>query len=285
MHSKQHGVALTSSRPALLAAMVLTLVTQGCAHKPTSAMPTPEPVAKAAEQPLTKPVLEAPAPIIEQQALDRLKTMSDKLAAANSFTYRSRSTVEIPAKTGQFLTHFVESEVALVRPNKLHSNVTGDLPHFRFYYDGVNVTALDIQKNLYATAKAPGTIDEMLPFVMEKAGIDFPSADFLMSNPYAELTKGLTHAIVVGPAKVDGVACEHFAFMGPAANWEVWIDANSLPRRLATTYKSVTNFPRFQVEFFDWNLKPKLNASQFVFKKPHGAKEIEFTSKIDNPPQ
>ncbi len=285
MHSEQHDFAMTSSWRVLLAAVVFALGTQGCAHKPAPAVAAPEPVAKAAEQPSAQLAVAAPAPIIEQQALDRLKTMSDKLAAAKAFTYRSRSTVEIPAKTGQFLTHFVESEVALERPDKLRSNVAGDLPHFQFYYDGANVSALDIQKSLYATAKAPGTIDEMLPFVMEKAGIDFPSADFLMANPYAELTRGLTHAIVVGPAKVNGVPCEHFAFMGAAANWEVWIDANSLPRRLATTYKSVTNFPRFQVEFFDWNLKPKLDAGQFVFKKPHGVKEIEFGSRVENPPQ
>jgi len=237
-------------------------------------------IAKPAEQPAP-----APAPIIEQSALDHLKAMSDKLAAAKSFTYHARSTLEAPAKTGQFLTHFIESEVALQRPNKLRSSVTGDLPHYQFYYDGATVSALDGQKGLYATSKAPGTIDEMLPFVMEKAGIDFPSADFLMSNPYAELTKGLTHAIVVGHAMVNGTPCEHFAYMSPAANWEVWIDANSLPRRLATTYKSVVNFPRHQVEYLDWNLKPKLNASQFVFKKPEGAREIEFGAKADNPPQ
>ena len=283
MHIEPQNFTKTASRAALLAAIAFALGTAGCAHKPTPA--AVEPVAQAVVQPAIPPTVAAPAPIIEQQALDRLQAMSDKLAAAKAFTYRSRSTVEIPAKTGQFITHFVESELALERPNKLRSNVAGDLPHFQFYYDGTDVSALDLQKNLYATAKAPGTIDEMLPFVMEKAGIDFPAADFLMSNPYAELTKGLTHAIVVGQAKVNGVPCDHFAFMGASSNWEVWIDANSLPRRLATTYKSVTNFPRFQVEFLDWDLKPKLVPGQFVFKKPHTAKAIEFGSRSELSPQ
>ena len=281
MHIEQQDSAMISPRRVLLAAVVFALGATGCAHK---APPPPVALAPEAVKAVQQPAA-APAPIIEQQALDHLQAMSDTLAAAQAFTYRSRSTVEVPAKTGQFLTHFVESEVALQRPNKLRSTVTGDLPHFRFYYDGATVSALDIQKNLYATAKAPGTIDEMLPFVMEKAGIDFPSADFLVGNPYAELTKGLTHAIVVGPAKVNGVACGHFAFMGPAANWEIWIDADALPRRLAITHKTVANFPRFQVEFFDWNLRPKLNAGQFVFNKPQDAKAIEFGSRMENPPQ
>ncbi len=270
-----------SPKHGLLVAIAFALGMSGCAHKaPSPAVTQATEPAKAAE-----PAQTAPAPVIEQQALDHLKAMSDKLAAAKSFTYRSRSTVEVPAKTGQHLTHFIESEFALERPNKLRTYVTGDLPHYQFYYDGATVSALDIQKNLYATAKAPGTIDEMLPFVMEKAGIDFPAADLLMKNPYAELTKGLTHAIAVGSVKVNGVPCEHFAYMSPSANWEIWIDANSLPRRLATTYKLVANFPRFQIEFTDWNLKPKFGPGEFMLKKPQGAKEVEFGANMENPPQ
>jgi sporulation protein YlmC with PRC-barrel domain len=44
------------------------------------------------------------------------------------------------------------------------------------------------------------------------------------------------------------------------------------------TYTNVTNFPRFLIEFSDWNLQPKLAASRFVFRKPADAKEIEFRS-------
>jgi hypothetical protein len=40
----------------------------------------------------------------------------------------------------------------------------------------------------------------------------------------------------------------------------------------------VQNFPRFLVEFADWNLQPKLAASRFVFNKPRHATEIEFVS-------
>jgi len=287
MHVKQHAFKARNS--AILAAIAFALAAQGCAHRgqAPAAAPAPE-TAQAPAQPAA-PAAETPAPppVVEQPALDRLKAMSDKLAAAKAFTYRARSTVELPAKTGQFLTHFIESEVALERPNKLRSNVAGEVPSFQFYYDGANISALDPQKNFYATAAAPGTIDEMLPFVIEKAGIDFPAADLLFSNPYAEMTKSLSHAIVVGPAKVNGVACEHFAFMGPAANWEIWIDAgeSALPRRMAVTYKTVENLPRFQVEFFDWNLKPKANPAQFVFKKPAGAKPIEFGARAGQPAQ
>ena len=285
MGNQAQSFNMISSGRWLMAAVALALGAQGCAHKgPPPANMAPQesgkPVAPVAAVP-------APPPVIEQQALDRLKTMSDKLAAAKAFTYHARSTVEQPAKTGQFLTRFIESDVALQRPDKLRVLLTGDLPNFQFFYDGSNATAFDAAKNLYATAKAPATIDAMLPFVMDLAGIDFPAADFLVSDPYAEMTKDLTHAIVVGPAKVNGIATEHFAFIGPAANWEIWIDAgeSALPRRVAVTYKTVENFPRFHVEFFDWNLKPNTNPGQFVFKRPAGAKQIEFGSRVGQPGQ
>jgi len=89
------------------------------------------------------------------------------------------SSEEVPAKTGQFLTFFADSKIALERPNKLHANVTGDVPNFHFYYDGSKVSAFDPEKNVYAVSNAPGTIDEMLPFMMKKAGIQFPAADIL----------------------------------------------------------------------------------------------------------
>lgn len=281
MQSEQQHFNRVSAGRVLSVAIMLAL--GACAHKappPASAAPQAAMAPDAQAQP-------APPPVVEQRALDRLKEMSAKLATARAFTYHSRSTIEAPAKTGQFLTHFVESDVALQRPNKLRANVSGDVPGFQFYYDGANASALDPSKNLYATTPAPDTIDAMLPFVMDKAGIEFPSSDLMVSDPYAEMTKDMTHAIVVGMSKVNGIPCEHFAFMGPASNWEIWIQAgdNPLPRRIAATYKTLENFPRFQVEFLDWNLNPKLNAGQFVFKKPANAKLIEFASRISGEPK
>jgi hypothetical protein len=281
MHTQQH----VFRKGAVLAAAVLALAAPGCAHQgqapaKASGLEMAQAAVLSAEK--SADAVPPPPPIVEQPALDRLKAMSDKLAAAKAFTYHARSSVERPAETGQFLTFFIESEVALERPGKLRANVGGDIPNFQLYYDGATVSALDPQKNFYAQTAAPATIDAMLPFLVEKTGIDFPSEDLLHSDPYAEMTKDLTHAIVVGPVKVNGVVCDHLAFMGQAANWEVWIEANerALPCRVAVTYKTVENFPRFQVEFLDWNLKPNTHPGQFVFKKPAGAKQIEFGSRV-----
>lgn len=268
----------------ILPVIVLALSVQGCAHQQKKPVNETAPSAtKAVEQQATaQPESPAapPAPILEKYALDRLKQMSEKLASTKAFTYRANSFIELQAVTGQFLTFFIDSEVALQRPNKLRVNVSGDVSSFQLYFDGAKASAFDPQKNFHAVSDPLATIDEMLDFVMTKAQINFPSADFMYSDPYALMTKNLTHAIVVGPSMVDGVHCEHFAYMEPGINWEIWIEngKRALPLRLAMTYKQVPNFPRFLVEYSDWNLDPKLKADTFVFKIPANSKQIEFSS-------
>jgi hypothetical protein len=124
--------ATMSVQGLLLTVIVLALPALGA----TQDAPAP-PSAPAQEAP-QRP---APVPIMEPRALDRLKRMSAALSAAKALTYRSRSTVEVPAPTGQFLTLFATSDVALQRPNKLRVHVTGEVPTFDFYYNGTTIAA------------------------------------------------------------------------------------------------------------------------------------------------
>ncbi|EEF57463.1 DUF2092 domain-containing protein [Pedosphaera parvula] len=219
-------------------------------------------------------------PLMEQQALDQLKRMSTTLSATKAFTFNTRSTMEVPAKNGQFVTLFADSQISLQRPNKLRAHVMGELATFDLYYDGTNIVAFAPTNNVYSMTNAPDTIDATLRFVEEKTGIHIPSADIMYSDPYSVLTNGLDSAFVVGTATVDGAPCVHLAFRNPGVNWEIWIETGSsaLPRRLVATYTDVQNFPRFMVEFSNWNLHPDLPAGTFTFNPPPGAKQIEFHS-------
>lgn len=227
----------------------------------------------------------APSPMMEQKALDRLKQMCEALAAAKTFTVKSRSTVEVPAKTGQYVTLFGSSEVALKRPNMLRVKVGGETPNFDFYYDGKNIAAFAAQNKVYSIDKAPGTIDEMLNTIEDKSGIHFALADVMFSDPYAVLTKDLTSAFVVGSADLDGSPCDHLAFKSRGVNWEVWVEKgnNPLPRCLTVTYPQAQNLPRFLVEFSNWNLQPKLAAGFAEFKPPPNAQQIDFQPQTPTP--
>ena len=220
-------------------------------------------------------------PSVNPKALAALKRMSDTLAAAKAFTYKSSSIFEVPAKTGQFLTLFSNADIALKRPDKLRGILTGEAPHFDFFYDGKTVAAFAPHTKVYSLTKAPATIDAMLPDLEQETGIRFVTAPLLLSNPFRVMTRGLTSAVVVGPATVRGVACEHLAFRSPGVNWEIWIASKAaLPLRLAVTFTDRPNFPRTLVEFSNWNLNPWLSDGDFVFHKPRGATEIPFLSVV-----
>jgi hypothetical protein len=219
---------------------------------------------------------------IDPKALEALQRMSNTLAGAKALTVDTHSVLEVPAKTGQFLTLFSTAEVALKRPDKLRARLGGEAPAFDFVYDGNSVASSAPATKVYSVAKAPPTIDAMLSGLENETGIRFATAPLFFSNPYRVLTAGLTSAIVVGPATVHGVACEHFAFRSPGVNWEIWIEtgAKALPRRLAVTFTDRTNFPRTLVEFSRWNLHPWLGDGGFVFKKPSDATEIPYLSVL-----
>jgi len=231
----------------------------------------------AADEP-PSPKNAASNPLHDPKALEQLKLMSATLAAAKALTFRTNSTVEVPAKTGQFITLFATSEFALKRPNKLRVKVTGEVPNFDFTYDGSTVAAFAPNNKVFSVSKAPDTVDAMLPVVQKETGIHFASSYVLFSDPYAVLSKDLTSAVVVGADTVQGAPCEHLAFRSPGVNWEVWVEsgARAIPRRLVITYTDVTNFPRFLVEFSHWNFHPRLSDGDFEFKPPAGTKEIEF---------
>jgi hypothetical protein len=221
---------------------------------------------------------------IDPNALAPLKRMSDTLAAAKAFTFKSKAIIEVPADTGQFITLYSTGHIALKRPNKLRAKLGGDAPAFSFFYDGGFVSAFAPGTNVYSTTPAPDTIDEMLSGLQQETGIRFATAPLLFGNPYAELTRGLTNAVVVGATNVDGAPCNHLAFISPGVNWEIWLEANSraLPRRLAVTFTDRPGFPRTLIDLSGWNLNPwPLTTGSFAFHPPAGAKEIPFNSVLE----
>ena len=216
------------------------------------------------------------APIIEQSALDMLKVMSDKLAAAKSLTVDVRDLREVPTDQGQMLTLLNTANVTIERPNKLRVEDTMGSVDTLFVYDGKKLSVLDIPKNVYATADAPATIDEFLDFAAKEHGINFAMADFLTSDPYAGLTKGLTNAYEAPSSPIDGLETHHLVFAAPGIEWQLWLDAtNGLPRLFTVTYLDRPRQPHFVAEFKNWDLNTPTDDA-FAFTPPKDAVPIKF---------
>lgn len=130
-------------------------------------------VGMAADEP-PSPKTAATKPYIEQTALDQLKRMSETLGAVKALTFETRNTVEVPAKTGQYITLFANSEIALERPNKLRARVTGEVPNFDFAYDGSTIAAFAPNNNVYSISKDRTRSTRCCPSLRKRAGFVSP---------------------------------------------------------------------------------------------------------------
>jgi len=215
---------------------------------------------------------------IEPQAEKILRRMGDYLASLKQFSVSTDNTVEVVLTSGQKLQFDNPATAMVSRPNRLRAHRKGDITNQEFYYDGKSLTLYNPKENLYATTKAPATLDEMLDFAREKLDVFAPGADFLYKNAAVKMLKEASAGFVVGQSVIGGVKCTQLAFRGAEVDWQVWVEDGAKPllRKFVLTSKKVAGEPQFTVLVKSWDLSPKLADREFTFTAPKGAKKIEF---------
>src|SRR5436190_10678593 len=143
-------------------------------------------------------------PSLEPKALDILRAASSRLAAARTMKFNAVHFYENPSRHGHPLAFTTKSEVTLERPDKLRVIMPGDGPASEFYYDGKKMMAYAPAENLVAVADAPPTIDAALEQAYHSTAIYFPFADWIVADPYKEMSEGMKLAYYIGQSKVVG---------------------------------------------------------------------------------
>ncbi|MSQ97809.1 MAG: DUF2092 domain-containing protein [Xanthomonadales bacterium] len=216
--------------------------------------------------------------IKDQRALDLLRGMSDTLAKAQTMSFRVRSLVPFAAPSGQHISLFGSSLVAMQRPNKLFVETGGDLFPHKLYFNGKTVTTVGADQQFYAQETAPTTVEALIQ--TEHPGSDAlaPFVDLLAADPYARLTQdSAASALVVGQSTIEAVNTDHLAFSGNGVDWEIWIGAeDKLPRLMVVHYRSGELQPTFTAVFSDWQLGAPTPAETFDATIPKDAEKIEF---------
>ena len=211
----------------------------------------------------------------DPSAMALLKRMCDRLQAAKTFTVRGRASQELPVAGGALATFFTEYETAVRRPDGLAARRSGDLPDFRFVFDGKSMTVLASGK--WGTTSAPATLDAMLLAAGEQWELDMPFDEMLVADPYAAITAGVTEAVRAGQATIRGRNVEHLVLSSAALKLEYWIDpSTALPARSLVVYVDHPLRPHFTVEYAEWALDPKLPDTTFQLARPQGAAQVDF---------
>ena len=260
------------SRRALPVALGLALFAAGM---PVSAQDTGKARTKPA---LKKPAPAAPAPRIEPRAVELLKAMSARLAAARSMAFTAVTTYESPSIYGAPLAFTTTSEVILQRPDRLAVVTAGDGQSTEFYYDGRTMTQFSPAENLVAIANAPPTIDAMLKALYDAAGTYYAFTDVVVADPWADMSQGLKLAFYIGQSGVvGGVKTDMVAYEAEGVFVQIWIGVDDkLPRMARAVYFDDPLQLRHQVELSHWRLDTPLAAEAFGTSKAAGAIHIQF---------
>ncbi len=155
----------------------------------------PAPAAKSATAAKSSKAAKKPAAqefklVVEPRAMELLKAMSAKLAAAKTLSFTATVGYEYPSKLGPPIVYTTRYDVTMQRPDKLRILMPGDGPASEFYYDGKTMIAYAPAENLAAVADAPPTIDAALTAAYQTAGIFYPFTDLIVADPYAPLAAG-----------------------------------------------------------------------------------------------
>jgi hypothetical protein len=217
---------------------------------------------------------------IEPDAMTALNKMGAYLRTLKTYQVEAAITDEEVMEDGQKWQFAHKTNVLTHMPDKFRVDVDGEQKSRLFFYDGKTFTLFARRAGFYATVAAPPTIAEFIDVASDKYDIDVPLVDlFLWGGPKAT-TNEITAASDVGPADVEGVTCEHYAYRQPGLDWQIWIQLGDfpLPRKLVLT--TTTDEARPQHEsVLTWNLAPSYNDAAFVFEPPPDAHKIVFAGK------
>lgn len=239
------------------------------------ALPTP---GRAPAAP--KPPSAAPAGEIEPEAIQALRRMSAYLGTLNAFELTTDTTLDLVTEAGQRVQVGGRTHYKAKRPNGFQIDLVTDYMHRQFYYDGKQFTVVAPELHYYATAPAPPTIRETLDAIYNKYGIALPIEDlFRWNDPASNRAENVSSAFAVGPATVDGVPTDHYAFREGVHDWEIWIQKGDqpLPRKLVIVDRSDQARPAY-VARLSWTLNPTLTTADFTFTPGPDAKQIHLAA-------
>ena len=214
---------------------------------------------------------------IDPDADKILKSMSTYLGSLSAFSTNADLDTEVIDLNGQKIQLSSSSNILIERPGKLYARRQGVVIDAELIFDGKRLTLFGKDHNVYYQLEKSGTVDDVIDALRTNIGLDAPGADLMYVDSYSGLTADVTSSAYLGTAFVDGVECHHLTFRQPKVDWQLWVKAGDepLPMKYVITTKWLTGAPQYSARFRDWNTEPQIDAKQFVFTPPEGARRLQ----------
>ena len=230
--------------------------------------------AKPAKPVNTTEIEKKPEPI-EKDAINALRDMGAFLRKQQSFSVRVRSQTDYVMNDGQKIKLGSQGDLRVQRPDHLRADVTSDRKDRQFFYDGKTFTLYGPALGFYSQVPAPATLNELADELTTRYGIQLPLVDLFRWGTADYDTSDITSAMVVGPANLNGVETQQYAFRQKGVDWQIWIEKGPkpVPRRLVVTTTDDKSRPEYSADLV-WNLGVTHDAADFVFTPPKDAQKI-----------
>jgi len=206
-----------------------------------------------------------------------LHSMSGYLGGLSAFSMSADIDNEIVDLAGQKLQFSSSAQFVVEHPAKFHVHRKGAFADAEFIFDGKTLTLSGKNANAYLQVEGPKTIDEATRALGFETGLDMPGVEFLDADPYAGLISNILSSDYLGTVYVNGIECHYMTFRAAQVDWQLWVAAGDkpLPMKYVITSKWVTAAPQYSIRFRDWDTNPRIDADQFSFSAPKGARKLD----------
>jgi hypothetical protein len=231
------------------------------------------PVLAADDAPSTNAVVQDP------KAKAILMTMANFLAQASAFSVNVRSGYDAIQPDSQRIEFGEQRRILLQRPDLMRVEVQrSDGDRGMILFDGKVITAFKADDNIYACTEKPGTVDDVLVYLVKDLQMTLPLARMFHTGFPQQLEKMVTSIRYVEEDPLFDVPVDHLAVRSAEVDMQIWIAQGEkpLPRRVVLTYKNAPGEPQFWADLSGWELSPKVVADSFTFTPPAGAEKIPF---------
>ncbi len=206
------------------------------------------------------------AATIAPEATRALNSMGEYLRTLKSFQVKAVISRESVMLDGQKVQFDGTADLLVQRPNKLRLQTSSDRAERRFFYDGKTFTLFAPRTSYYASVNAPPTIGQLADTLETHFGIELPLVDLFRWGTPQGIDGQLTSANYIGPANIEGVSCEQYAFRQNGVDWQVWVQSGEfkLPRKVVITTTTDEARPQYSA-VYTWNLAPSFDDAAFAF--------------------
>jgi hypothetical protein len=257
-------------RGGIFAAVVaLILGSIGARAAPVVPQARKQPAASSRRSTSAKPAAVTSTPKLEPRALDVLKSVRDRLAAARTLSFVAVDRLESRADEDTPRIQKSRFEVTLKRPDKLRVLVSSDAGlESQVNCNGRTMLTYTPATKAVSIVNAPEAIAGCLKHAYQTSAIDVAFVDLILAAPSMDLASGLQRAHYAGRLPFRGANADVIALSRDDMLVQMWVGSeDSLPKEVRLTSIDDPNWFRHTLTLSDWQINAAVPPEVFTAVK------------------